>query len=156
MRDACPPFTGHQHDQRAWQIVPEMQCNGQLARWPARGFALDTTPIATQASQAAPGTNSQLSLTCGCSNVYFDSLRAITFGPVDLHGDTATWLVGGQKVDDTRLEGEGAPAIRFVMTPTIRTHRFIWGGKARCRHRIILWPRAGWLIGHPQAGYTLR
>jgi hypothetical protein len=60
--------------------------------------------------------------------VYFDSLRAITFGPADLHGDTATWLVGGQKVDDTRLEGGGAHASRFVMTPTIRTHTLHVGG----------------------------
>jgi hypothetical protein len=48
MRDACPPFTGHQRDQLARQMVPEMQCNGRLAFWPERGLALGTTPIATQ------------------------------------------------------------------------------------------------------------
>ena len=26
----------------------------------------------------------------------------------------------------------------------------------RAKDRIILWPRARWRIGHPQAGYTLR
>lgn len=36
--------------------------------------------------------------TCGCGNVFVDSLGAITFDPADLHGYTATCLFGGQEV----------------------------------------------------------
>jgi hypothetical protein len=74
MRDACPPFTGHQRDQLTRQMltrqmVPEMQCDGRLACSPARGFALGTTPIATRGITSDPCTAPQLSLTCGCGNV---------------------------------------------------------------------------------------
>jgi hypothetical protein len=93
MRDACPPFTGHLRDQLARQMVPEVLCDGRLARWPARGFALGTTSIATQGITSGPG---HRATTCG--NVCVDSLGAITFIPADFHGYTATWLFGGQEV----------------------------------------------------------
>ena len=99
MRDACPPFTGHQRDQLAWQMVPEVPCDGRLARWPARGFALGTTSIATQGITSGPGHRATTQLgRAVCGNVYVDSLGAITFIPADFHGYTATWLFGGQEV----------------------------------------------------------
>jgi hypothetical protein len=99
MRDACPPFTGHQRDQLAWQMVPEVLCDGRLARWPARGFALGTTSIATQGITSGPGHHATTQLGCVvCGNVYVDSLGAITFDPADFYGYTATWLFGGQEV----------------------------------------------------------
>ncbi len=55
MWDACPPFTCHQRDQLARQMVPEVLCDGRLAHWPARGFALGTTSIATQGITSGPG-----------------------------------------------------------------------------------------------------
>jgi hypothetical protein len=68
MRDACPPFTGHQRDQLARQMVPEVLCDGRLAHWPARGFALGTTSIATQGITSGPGhrsTNQLGHVICG-------------------------------------------------------------------------------------------
>jgi hypothetical protein len=99
MRDACPHFTGHQRDQLAQQMVPEVLCDGRLALWPARGFALGTTSIATQGITSGPGhhATTQLGHT-DRDNVYVDSLGAITFGPADFYGYTATWLFGGQEV----------------------------------------------------------
>jgi hypothetical protein len=86
MRDACPPFTGHQRDQLARQMVSEVQCNGRLARWTSRGFALGTTSIATGGITSSPWHCSTNQLGCTvCGNVYFDSLGAISSGPADLH-----------------------------------------------------------------------
>ena len=48
MHNACPPVTGHR------QIVPAMQCDGRLARWPAWGFARGTTPIAARGIISGP------------------------------------------------------------------------------------------------------
>jgi len=99
MRDACPPFTGHQRDQLARQMVPEVLCDGRLARWPARGFGHGTTSIAPQGITSDPGHHATTQLgRAVCDNVFVDSLWAITFGPADLHGYTATWLFGGQEV----------------------------------------------------------
>jgi len=101
MWDACPPFTSHQRDQLARQMVPEVPCDGRLARWPARGFARATTSIATQGITSGPGHHITTQLgrsVCVCGNVFFDSLGAIPFGPADLHGYTATCLFGGQEV----------------------------------------------------------
>jgi len=80
-------------------MVPEVLCYGRLTRWPARGFAHGTTSIATQGIKSGPGhhTTTQLGRAV-CGNVFVDSLGAITFGPADLHGKTATWLFGGQEV----------------------------------------------------------
>ena len=44
MRDACPPFTGHQRDQLARQMVPGVLCDGWLARWPGVGLRLGPHP----------------------------------------------------------------------------------------------------------------
>ena len=90
------PFTSHQRDQLARQMVPEVLCDGRLAHWPARGFALGTTSIATQRTTSGPGHRAMTHAVCG--TVFVDSLGAITFGPADLHGYTATWLFGGQEV----------------------------------------------------------
>jgi hypothetical protein len=99
MRDACPPFTGHQRDQLARQMIPEVLCDGRLARWPARGFALGTTSIATQGITSGPGHRATTQLgRVVCGNVFVGSLGAITFGPAEFHGYTAPWLVGGQEV----------------------------------------------------------
>ncbi len=62
MRDACPTFTGHRRDQLAQQMIPEVQCNGQLALWTARGFALRTTSIATGGITSGPWHRLQISL----------------------------------------------------------------------------------------------
>ena len=99
MWDACPPFTSHQRDQLARQMVPEVLCDGRLAHWPARGFALGTTSIATQRTTSGPGHRAMTQLRRAvCGNVFVDSLGAITFDPADLHGYTATCLFGGQEV----------------------------------------------------------
>ena len=99
MWDACPPVTSHQRDQLARQMVPEVLCDGRLAHWPARGFALGTTSIATQGTTSGPGHRAMTQLRRAvCGNVFVDSLGAITFGPADLHGYTATCLFGGQEV----------------------------------------------------------
>ncbi len=99
MRDACPPFTGHQRDQLARQMVPEVLCDGRLAPWPARGFAHGTTSIAPQGITSVPGHHATTQLgRAVCGNVFVDSLGAITFGPADLHGYAATWLFRGQEV----------------------------------------------------------
>ena len=100
MRDACPPFAGHQRDQLARQMVPEMLCDGRLTRWPARGFALGTTSITTQGSITS-GPRHRATTQLGravCGNVYVDSLGAVTAVPTDFHGYTATWLFGGHEV----------------------------------------------------------
>ena len=87
MWDACPPFTGHQHDQLARQMVQEVLCYGRLAPWPARGFAHETTSIATQGITSGPGHHATTQLgRAVCGNAFVDSLGAITFGPADLHG----------------------------------------------------------------------
>jgi hypothetical protein len=79
MRDACPPFTGHQRDQLAQQMVPEVICDGRLARWPARGFALGTTSIATHGITRGPGHRATTQLgRAVCGNVYGDSLGRIS------------------------------------------------------------------------------
>jgi hypothetical protein len=99
MLDACPPFTGHQRDQLARQMVPGVLCDGWLARWPERRFALGATSIATQGITSSPGHHATTQLgRAVCGNVYGDSLGAITFIPADFHGYTATWLFGGQEV----------------------------------------------------------
>ena len=96
MQDACPPFTGHQRDQLARQMVPEVQCDGWLAPWPARGFALGTTSIATQGITSGPGHRATTQLgRAVCGNVYVDSLGAITFIPADFHSYT---VVRGQEI----------------------------------------------------------
>ena len=106
MQDACPPFTGHRRDQLARQMVPEVQCNGRLAHWPARGFALGTTSIATLGITSGPRHRSTTQLGRKvCGNVYCDSLGAITSGPADLHGYTTTCLFGGQESRMTPMLG---------------------------------------------------
>jgi hypothetical protein len=91
MRDACPPFTGHRRDQLAQQMVPEVQCDGWLARWRARVFVLWTTSIATGGITSGPWHCSTTQLgPAVCGNMYFDSLWAITFWPgrsSQLHGN---------------------------------------------------------------------
>jgi hypothetical protein len=81
------------HDQLAWQMVPEVPCYGRLARWPMRGLARGTTPIATQTSQAAPGTALQLSLLCGCGTVVLPAPGPSGWArqTSQLHGNRVTW-----------------------------------------------------------------
>ena len=107
MRDACPPFTGHQRDQLARQMVPEVQCDGWLAHWPARGFALGTTSIATQGITSGPGHRATTQLgRAVCGNVFVGSLGAPSL--LAQQNSTATrhlgWS-GAKKLDDTRAEG---------------------------------------------------
>ena len=64
----CLPSLYHQRDQLARQMVPEVLCDGRLARWPARGFALGTTSIATQGITSGPrhrSTNQLGHVICG-------------------------------------------------------------------------------------------
>jgi hypothetical protein len=153
MWDACPPFTGHRRDQLARQMVPEVQCDGRLARWPARGFALGTTSIATQGITSGPWHGSTTQLGCAvCGNVYFDSLGAISSGPADLHGYTATCLFGGQESWMTPLLG-GSCFCHDTHHPYPLLHA--GGVKALFRHRIILWLRAGGLAPWTPTGWIL-
>ena len=53
MRDACPPFTGHQRDQQARQIVPGGNAMvGSLVG--QRGGLRGTTPIAARGIISGP------------------------------------------------------------------------------------------------------
>lgn len=104
MRDACPPpFTNHPRDQLARQIVPAVLCDGRLARWPARGFALGTTSIATQDITSGPGHRATTQLgRVVCGNVYVDSLGAVTAVPADRHSSMTT---GGHDCRKTPVLG---------------------------------------------------
>ena len=154
MWDACPPFTGHRRDQLARQMVPEVQCDGRLARWPARGFALGTTSIATQGITSGPWHGSTTQLGCAvCGNVYFDSLGAISSGPADLHGYTATCLFGGQESRMTPLLG-GSCFCHDTHHPYPLLHV---GGSKPCFDIESYYGSAlgGLRLGHPQGGYSL-
>jgi hypothetical protein len=116
MHDACPPFTGHQRDQLTRQMltrqmVPEMQCDGRLARWPARGFALGTTPIATRGITSDPVHRSTTQLDVRLRQRGFACSRAIIFGPADCHSYTATGLSGGH--DYRKIPGLGGSLHQF-------------------------------------------
>jgi hypothetical protein len=116
VRDACPPFTGHQRDQLTRQMltrqmVPEMQCNGRLARWPARGFALGTTPIATRGITSGPVHRSTTQLDVRLRQRGFAGSRAISFGLADCHSYTATELSRGH--DYQKIPGLGGSLHQF-------------------------------------------
>jgi hypothetical protein len=103
----CLPSLYHQRDQLARQMVPEVLCDGRLAQWPARGFALGTTSIATQGITSGPGHRATTQLgRAVCGNVFVGSLGAPSL--LAQQNSTATrhlgWS-GAKKLDDTRAEG---------------------------------------------------
>jgi hypothetical protein len=153
MRDACPPVTGHRRDQLAQQMVPEAQCNGRLACWPAREFALGTTSIATRGITSGPWHRATTQLRRAvCGNVYFDSLGAISSGPADLHGYTATCVFGGRESRMTPVLGGSCHQFcpdTHHPEPLLREG----GGNALFRHQIILWLRAGGLAHWTPTGW---
>jgi hypothetical protein len=111
VRDACPPFTGHQGDQLAWQMVPEVPRDDRLARWPARGFARGTTSIATQGITSGPGHRATTQLDMRVQQRGFACSRAISFGPADCHSYMATGLSGGH--DYRKILGLGGSLHQF-------------------------------------------